>query len=184
MRRFATMGICAVLGAFAGQGFAAAAVVQRGGANEPLNFVEYRKGLSSAAQPAQAWLKTVKDRRFDLVINLAPPQSNGSIETEAALIGKQGITYLNIPVDFSKPTLEDFRFFSEVMKASSKQNVFVHCQANLRASSFVFLYRVIHEGVSVDEAAVALNQVWVPHPAWKQFITEVLRAYGKKAELF
>jgi hypothetical protein len=32
------------------------------------------------------------------------------------------------------------------MRANKDRSVFVHCQSTCAASSFVFLYRVIHEG--------------------------------------
>ncbi|HSW84166.1 MAG TPA: hypothetical protein VLH12_11855, partial [Usitatibacter sp.] len=78
---------------------------------------------------------------------------------------------------------EDFRFFAEVMKASAGRNVFVHCQANFRGSSFVFLYRVIHEDAPANETWKKLQGVWVPEPQWRRFIEETLKANGKTFEL-
>jgi len=86
-------------------------------------------------------------------------------------------------VDFMRPTAEDFRFFSEVMKAAEGRSVFVHCQANFRGSSFVFLYRVIHEGAPANETWKKLQGVWVPEPQWKRFIEETLKANGKPFEM-
>jgi len=93
------------------------------------------------------------------------------------------VKYVNIPVDFGRPTAEDFRFFSEVMKAGAGRSVFVHCQANFRASSFVFLYRVIHEGAPAQETWAKLQSAWVPDRVWRRFIEETLKAHGKSAEL-
>lgn len=137
----------------------------------------------SDAQPSAAWLGTVKDLKYDVLINLAPPQSHGSIANEGGIVGAKGVSYVNIPVDFMRPAAEDFRLFSEVMKAAAGRSVFVHCQANFRGSSFVFLYRVIHEGAPVGETGQKLQGVWVPEPQWKRFIEETLRANGKSAEL-
>src|SRR5438105_1164360 len=137
---------------------------------DPENFVQWREGLASSAQPSAAWLGQVKDHKYDVLINLAPPQSMGSIANEGGIVASKGTMYVNIPVDFSRPLAEDFRFFSEVMKASAGRSVFVHCQANFRASSFVFLYRVIHEGAPAAETWAKLQRVWVPEPQWKRFI--------------
>ncbi len=63
-------------------------------------------------------------------------------------------------------------------------NVLVHCQVNMRASTFVFLYRVIHEDAPVQEAAAKLTGVWIPDGVWKRFIEDTLAAYGKKADIF
>ena len=152
-------------------------------ADRPENFVQWRDGLASSAQPGAAWLGQVRDLKYDVLINLAPPQSHGSIANEGGVVASKGVTYVNIPVDFMRPTPEDFRLFSEVMKAGAGRNVFVHCQANFRASSFIFLYRVIHEGAPAGETWAKLQGVWVPEPQWKRFIEETLKANGKSAEL-
>ncbi|HUQ28914.1 MAG TPA: protein tyrosine phosphatase family protein [Usitatibacter sp.] len=152
-------------------------------ADRPENFVQWREGLASSAQPTSGWLGDAKANRYDVLINLAPPQSHGSIANEGGVVASKGVMYVNIPVDFMRPTAEDFRFFSEVMKASQGRSVFVHCQANFRASSFVFLYRVIHEEAPVGETWKKLQGVWVPEPQWKRFIEETLKASGKAAEL-
>jgi protein tyrosine phosphatase (PTP) superfamily phosphohydrolase (DUF442 family) len=156
---------------------------QRNAQNEPANFVQWRDGLASSGQPDRSWLALAKERKYAMIVNLAPPQSDGSIGTEAAIVGKQGLVYVNIPVDFDKPTLRDFEFFSAVMKGAAGKNVLVHCQVNLRGSSFVYLYRAIHEGVAARDAAAKLAAVWVPNPVWRKFIEETMAHYGKKAEI-
>lgn len=153
-------------------------------AEDPKNLVEWRVGLTSAAQPDRDFLRKLRELGYEIVINLAPPQSFGSIDNEGGIVGSKGLVYVNIPVDFSKPTAEDFRMFIELMKASRDKQVFVHCQANLRATSFLFLYRVLHEGATQSEAGAKLGSVWVPDSVWKRFIEETLLANGKKPELF
>jgi protein tyrosine phosphatase (PTP) superfamily phosphohydrolase (DUF442 family) len=108
---------------------------------------------------------------------------HGSIAEEGDLVRSRGVRYENIPVIFSKPTAEDFRRFSEILAANKDRNVFVHCQVNLRGTSFVFLYRVIHEDADVRESMAKLTSVWAPDPVWKRFIEETLAANGKKAEI-
>src|SRR5439155_14734865 len=149
----------------------------------PGNFVQWRDGLASAAQPDATWLGRVKELHYDVVVNLAPPQVHGSIANEGGIVASKGVTYVNIPVDFMRPTAEDFRFFSEALKANAARNVFVHCQVNLRGSSFVFLYRVIHEGAPLNESLDNLYRVWTPDPVWKKFIEETLERNAKKVEL-
>jgi protein tyrosine phosphatase (PTP) superfamily phosphohydrolase (DUF442 family) len=152
-------------------------------ASLPENFVQWRDGLASSAQPTAGWLAQVKDNKYDVLINLAPPQSHGSIAAEGGIVTSKGVKYVNIPVDFMRPTADDFRLFSEAMKAAAGRSVFVHCQANFRGSSFVFLYRVIHEGAPVGETWAKLQRVWVPEPQWRRFIEETLEANGKAGEL-
>jgi protein tyrosine phosphatase (PTP) superfamily phosphohydrolase (DUF442 family) len=148
------------------------------------NQVVWREGFVSSAQPGKAFLEDIKKQGFDMVINLAPPQSMGSIETEGGIVGSHGVLYVNIPVAFGKPTLADFKFFSSVMKAGEGKKILVHCQANLRGSSFSFLYRVTQEGAPVDETLSKLTGIWNPDPVWKKFVEDTLAVYGKKADIF
>jgi protein tyrosine phosphatase (PTP) superfamily phosphohydrolase (DUF442 family) len=170
------------VGAFA-LAVSASVAAQNRSQDVPANFVAWREGLASSAQPNKAYLERAKELKYEIVINLAPPQSEGSIATEAAIVGARGVRYVNIPVDFEKPTAEDFRFFSDVMKASAGQSVLVHCQANLRGSSFVFLYRVIHEGAPAPATVGKLTGIWMPNAVWKKFIDDTLAAHGKKVEI-
>jgi protein tyrosine phosphatase (PTP) superfamily phosphohydrolase (DUF442 family) len=162
---------------------ALAALPSRAAGDDPDNFVTWREGLSSSAQPTAKWLGQVKERKYDIVVNLAPPQSSGSIANEGGIVGSRGVVYVNIPVNFGAPTAEDFRVFSAIMKASAGRNVYVHCQVNLRGSSFVMLYRVIHEDAPVGDTVAKLTGVWQPDKVWRKFIEDTLAAHGKKAEI-
>ena len=150
---------------------------------DPGNFVAWREGLASAGQPSAGWLQKVKGANYDVVINLAPPGAHGSVAGEPAIVQAQGVRYVQIPVDFRKPTAEDFGAFSQVMLANKDRGVFVHCQVNMRAASFVFIYRVVHEGADIRESLAKLTGIWSPDPVWKRFIEETLALHGKKVEI-
>ncbi len=150
---------------------------------DPGNLVSWRAGLASSAQPNAAYLKRVKSLGFEVVINLAPPEYEEAVPNEGAILAEQGVVYVNIPVRFGNPTAEDFRLFSDIMKSVAKKNVLVHCQINLRGSSFSYLHRVINEGAGEDESRRKLTGVWMPNPTWKKFIESSLSAAGHKVEL-
>src|SRR4051812_30681109 len=82
------------------------------GSGNPPNFVTWRTDLSSSAQPNRAYLARAKELGYRTVINLAPPDSMGCLADEGQIVTSQGLTYVNIPVDFDKPTLADFERFS------------------------------------------------------------------------
>lgn len=151
--------------------------------DDPANFVSWRSGLASSAQPNAVYLTRARAAGFDMVINLAPPEYDEAVPTEGAILAAQGITYLNIPVRFGNPNAEDFRLFTDVMKSVANKNVLVHCQINLRGSSFVYLYRVITESANEDQARSMLTGVWMPNPTWKKFIEGVLISNAKTVEL-
>ena len=150
---------------------------------DPANLVHWRPGFASSAQPNADYLKRAKALGYDIVINLAPPEYAEAVANEGAILAAQGVVYLNIPVRFSNPTAEDFRLFTDVMKSVATKNVLVHCQVNLRGTSFSYLYRVIHESAVEDDARSKLTGVWMPNPTWKKFIESTMAASGRKVEL-
>jgi hypothetical protein len=66
--------------------------------SRPDNFVQWRNGLASSAQPTRDWLGKARSKGFDVVVNLAPPQVHGSLPDEGSVLGTAGIDYVNIPV--------------------------------------------------------------------------------------
>jgi len=139
------------------------------------NYVAATERLHTAGQPSAATLASLGEQGFQLVVNLAPPSSQGAVPEEGKLIAEDGPTYVNIPVNWQKPTYEDFELFSAVMNGARDRKVLVHCQLNMRASAFTFLYRVVHEGVPPDEAMKALSAVWIPRDQWATFTADVLK---------
>lgn len=116
----------------------------------------------------------MKQAGFDLVINLAPPQVLGSIENEGSLVTRSGISYVNIPVDWNDPQVNDFDLFSDILDISGHRKILVHCQVNRRASLFTFLYRVVHEHADADQEYENVTSVWSPEPHWLEFANKVM----------
>ena len=143
-----------------------------------VNHVVVHGNLHTAGQPDSSQLSTLAERGFDLIINLAPPTSQGAIATEGKLVAENGITYVNIPVDWLNPTYEDFALFSGILNQAVDRQVLVHCQVNKRASIFTFLYQVVHAKVPVTEAFSFVEQIWIPEDQWVTFGTSVLDRHG------
>jgi protein tyrosine phosphatase (PTP) superfamily phosphohydrolase (DUF442 family) len=143
----------------------------------PRNFVAASDRLHTSGQPSAAQLGALSDKGYALVINLAPPTSFGSLPNEGMLVGRSGMSYVNIPVDFHAPRPEDFALFSKILNHAGTRRVLIHCQLNLRASMFTFLYRVVHEGVDPDIAYDGVTAVWTPDERWKEFARVVLRRH-------
>jgi uncharacterized protein (TIGR01244 family) len=148
-----------------------------------VNHVTVTERLETSGQPSEESLRSLAERGIALVINLAPPTSRGAIATEAALVTSQGATYVNIPVEWQNPTDGDFELFSGIMQSAGERHVLVHCQANMRASAFTFLYRVVHEHVPPAQAFEAVSKVWIPRDQWAQFVGHVLQRYDIAFEL-
>lgn len=134
--------------------------------------------LCTAAQPTAEQLARLGETGLRHVINLALPSSDGAVADEAALLTSQGINYLQIPVVWEQPQTAQFLLFAQVLWAMRDEPVLVHCTCNMRASAFVFLYRVVHEGTPLAEAAAVLHSVWQPDGAWRDFLTLQLAEHG------
>jgi protein tyrosine phosphatase (PTP) superfamily phosphohydrolase (DUF442 family) len=148
-----------------------------------VNYVAATQRLHTAGQPTAATLATLSEQGFELVVNLAPPQNQGAVPDEGKLVAEDGPTYVNIPVSWQQPTYEDFELFSAIMNGARDRKVLVHCQLNMRASAFTFLYRVVHEGVQPEEAMQALRAVWIPRDQWATFTADVLARHNVDFEL-
>lgn len=142
--------------------------------SEIYNFRVIGERLGTAGQPTEAQFPLIREAGFEAVINLALPTSDNALTNEGSIVTGLGMAYVHIPVNFQAPTAQDFRAFSGVMEALEDKRVFVHCAANMRVSVFVFLYRVLHGGVSKAEAQRDLEAVWEPDEVWGRFIRNQL----------
>jgi protein tyrosine phosphatase (PTP) superfamily phosphohydrolase (DUF442 family) len=130
--------------------------------------------VGTAGQPTEIQFRAVRDAGFNAVINLALPTSDNALAHEGSIVTGLGMSYVHIPVDFKAPTVRDFRAFCGVMEAFDGQRVFVHCAANKRVSAFLFLYRVLHQGIPRVEAENDMLAVWEPDEVWGSFIQNQL----------
>jgi protein tyrosine phosphatase (PTP) superfamily phosphohydrolase (DUF442 family) len=148
-----------------------------------LNYVDNSARISSAGMPTRSQFADIAKAGFDVVINLAPSKALGAHEDEGTLVGQQGMRYFNIPVDFASPRQEDFDRFARIMRENRDKRILVHCQLGLRASTFVFLYRVTELSENPDQAFGDVMRVWQPAIQWRKFIREALSARGRRLPL-
>lgn len=134
--------------------------------------------LCSSAQPSAEQLSELAATGVKHVINLALPTSDNAVSDEAARLTVQGINYVQLPVIWESPQPEQFTLFAQILWAMRDEPVLVHCACNMRASAFVFLYRVLHESVPLHEAAAVMHAVWRPEGVWHEFITMQLADQG------
>ncbi len=138
------------------------------------NFLAVSDDLGTAGQPTTEQLAAVKAAGYDVVINLALGTTPRDLPNEADLVTGQGMDYIHIPVIFDNPTDGDLTRFFEAMDDNQDKKRFVHCIANMRVSAFVFLYRVLRQGMAPDEARAMMQKIWQPNAVWQQFIDERL----------
>lgn len=155
---------------------------ETGDITQVMNFRQYSEGFASAGQPSREQFELIKDNGFERVIYIAFNTGNNAIADEDQVVKSLGMDYLHIPVDFANPTLRDFNAFADAMRREPDSKTLLHCQVNARATAFSFLYRVIYDNVSVEDAKADMNTVWQPNAVWRDFIFEVLASYGKSVD--
>ena len=158
---------------------AAAATAQQPPAFAP-NIVEITPRLVTSGQPSAKGLSTLGAQGFEAVVYHAPPTVSDAVRDEALIVGRQGLVFVDIPIEFDHPTERDYELFAGVLDALGKRKVLVHCQINMRASSLVFLYRVVARHEDPHRAYESVAAVWSPEGPWKRLIVELLRKHDVK----
>lgn len=104
------------------------------------------------------------------VVNLALTTSTNALPGEAELVTRQGLEYIQIPVEWERPEPEQFAQFVGVLNAFAERKVWIHCAKNMRASAFIYLYRKLVLGESEEQASFPMREVWSPNETWQEFI--------------
>lgn len=148
---------------------------------KPVDNIERIKNFHSVSnQLASSGLLHLNDydhiskHGFKHVINLIP----GDQTEERKRVTSLALSYEQIEVIWDEPTLQDFETFVSYMKSYGEDKVYVHCQLNWRASTFVYLYRVTQLGIDKEVAEKDLLKVWKPSKTWQGYIEKVLFAYS------
>ena len=139
------------------------------------NVVVISNLLVTSGQPTASALEQLALLGFGAVIYLAPATVPDAIKNEAEIVERQGLVYINLPIKFNSPTEADFESFVAALARIGTKKVLVHCQVNLRASSMVFLHRVVVGKESPQTAYEAVAKVWSPEGPWKALLVSVLR---------
>ncbi len=151
---------------------------------EAPNVVPIDERLVTSGQPSAKALAALRDQGFEAVIYLAPSTVPDAVKDEASIVEGQGIAFAHIPIVFSNPTEADYRRFAQAMKRFQGGKLLVHCQVNLRASSLVFLWRVLERGERPEEAFRSVSRVWTPQGPWKGLIESQLKRGGVDFEIW
>jgi SAM-dependent methyltransferase len=147
---------------------------------EVLNFQAVSDTLGTAGQPTADQFASIRIAGYEVVVNLAMPDSTNALQNEAELVAEQGMDYVHIPVIFESPQISDLERFFEAMAGHRCRRVFVHCALNWRVSVFVLLYRVVCLGVTYTKAEELLERIWSPDKVWTAFIDESLAHFGRR----
>jgi uncharacterized protein (TIGR01244 family) len=147
------------------------------------NYLKLSDSVATAGQPTEAQFSVIQESGYQVVVNLALPESPKALPHEQAIVESLGMQYLHLPVVWENPTLEDIARFFSVMEENANKPVFVHCAANMRVSAFMYLYRRLHECMSDEQAKRDLHRIWTPNDTWQEFIKQVIEHYQQLSRL-
>lgn len=146
--------------------------------NEILNYRRLSDRIATAGQPSERPLKAIALAGFEVVINLGLTDQDYSLPDEKGLVESLGLLYEHIPVLWENPTRNDFEEFLRVMERYRDRKLFIHCMVNMRVSAFMYLYRVLRENRSREEALEEMHHIWEPNETWSTFIESMMSLYG------
>jgi len=145
---------------------------------EAPNVVAIGPRLTTSGQPGAQALSRLRELGYEAVVYLAPATVPDAVREEPAILAQQGIEFVHVPIPFGAPSLEHFDAVNEALQRLRERKVLVHCQVNMRASTMVFLHRVVQLREDPASAWEDVTRVWVPHGAWKRLVTDVLARHG------
>lgn len=135
--------------------------------------------LWTSAQLSETDIEKLPARGIETVINLALPTSSPALPGEADYVTREGISYIQIPVEWEHPELQQLIAFFGVLKAFEGRRIWVHCAKNMRVSAFIFLYRRLCMEEAEAASSHPLQDIWVPNEIWQGFIEH---AWSLRAE--
>jgi protein tyrosine phosphatase (PTP) superfamily phosphohydrolase (DUF442 family) len=135
------------------------------------NWRRVGERLTTSGQPNEEELAQIRALGVSHVVNLGLHSHDKALPDEAASVAALGMDYIHLPVDFEKPTEQDYACFVETMTRLRGATVHVHCIANMRVSAFFYRW---HRERGMDEAAAraAMETVWKPGGAWAALIDD------------
>jgi len=147
--------------------------------SDPVDTPNWRRldgRITTSGQPSGAQLEGLHGLGVRTIINLGLQSHEKALPDEHAAVTALGMRYVHIPVDFSRPTAEDFTRFCDAMAVDRDHPVHVHCIANFRVSAFIYLYQRDVLNVPEVEARALMDSVWQPGGVWAGFIGDDSRA--------
>jgi protein tyrosine phosphatase (PTP) superfamily phosphohydrolase (DUF442 family) len=164
-------------------GTALAPGVAAAGGLEAPNEVVIDARWVSAGQPSRAGLRRLKSLGFERVLYLAPSQVGDAIPEEPDVVRAQGLRFDHVPIPWEAPALAHVdAVFDCLRQAPVEAKTLVHCQVNMRASSLVFLHRVLVRGHDPEQAWGAVQRVWTPRGRWRALLDAALQRGGIRFE--
>ena len=137
------------------------------------NFLRLSERITTSGMPLKEEIPFIGDLGGDLIITLVPEGVGSDLPGEAGLVYTAGLRFVRIPVYWEKPGLDNFISFCRIMEENIDQKMHIHCEANMRVSVFMALYRIIVNVWPQEKAMAPVAEIWKPNKTWQAFILKV-----------
>ena len=136
------------------------------------NYVQLTERVGTSGQPTADQFSDIADAGYQVVINLAMPDSDNALPNEGNLVSAAGMDYVHIPVPWQEPSTEHLRRFFGAMRNYDGKRIWVHCAMNLRVSAFMYHYLSRAEKLPAAEATSPVIPRWEPQmdDTWRAFL--------------
>lgn len=137
------------------------------------NFARVNNTYYRGAQPVGDDYATLAKLGVKTIINLT---SDDAVADEQAMTEKNGMRYVNIPMDTRRnPTEKELTEFLSIVNDAASQPVYVHCVGGRhRTGVMTAVYRMTHDGITGKAAFQEMKQYkYGPdflHPEFKKFV--------------
>jgi protein tyrosine phosphatase (PTP) superfamily phosphohydrolase (DUF442 family) len=138
------------------------------------NFARVSQSLATAGQPTDEQIEELKESGFQAVINLGLLNQPYSLNNEKEKVEAMGMQYVHIPIAFESPNEDQFSQFLKAMDYFQGKQVFLHCAANYRASSFAYLHGRLKKGWDKGKAEEFIRKIWEPNPTWRSYLETIM----------
>lgn len=129
--------------------------------------------MSAGGQPTGEQLNKLKDEGTQVIINLSPTSTKNYLAEEAQIVEKSNMDYVHFPVDCSNLKPEHYKTVSNLLKLNSDKKVFIHCGGNIKTSNLIYMYKILEENVSKNEAMSELTNIQQPEQKWFKYFEQM-----------
>ena len=134
--------------------------------------------LATSGQPTVSQFELIAQSGYKVITNLERSCSTNAMSNEGAVVTDLGMVYVQIPVVWEKPTLEDIRLFFKIMNAFESDQVWVHCAKNMRVSCFIYFWQKYLKKLSEIKACYPMNKIWQSSGVWQQLIEDAEKSFS------
>ena len=136
------------------------------------DYYQIDENIATSGQPTPQQFSLIADAGYRVIINLAMSCSTNALADEGAIVTDLGMVYVQIPVVWEHPRLEDVRLFFQATESFQDWRIWVHCAKNMRVSCFIYLWQKYVRQLPDAVAIYPMNEIWQPTGVWQELIEQ------------